>query len=150
MTVSLPSLAARVCNASVPELQQRATCHRSPGTRSTVRRKAPAHRRAGHPRAIEAATLTAVTKQPVELHVISDSTGETAVRLVHALEAQFPGQEFEEIRHPRVETVDDLQLAVNRARGRRAVVVYTLVKPEMREAMRMLCRRAKLHYCDLL
>ncbi len=43
-------------------------------------------------------------KQPVELHVISDSTGETAVRLVHALEAQFPEQEFEEIRHPRVET----------------------------------------------
>jgi regulator of PEP synthase PpsR (kinase-PPPase family) len=50
-------------------------------------------------------------KPPVELHVISDSTGETAVRLVHALEAQFPEQEFEEIRHPRVETVDDLHLA---------------------------------------
>jgi [pyruvate, water dikinase]-phosphate phosphotransferase / [pyruvate, water dikinase] kinase len=86
----------------------------------------------------------------VELHVISDATGETAVRLVHALEAQFPEQEFEEIRHPRVETVDDLALAVNRARGRPAVVVYTLVKPELREAMRALCRRARVHYCDLL
>jgi hypothetical protein len=86
----------------------------------------------------------------VELHVISDSTGETAVRLVHALEAQFPDQEFEEIRHPRVETIDDLMLAVNRARGRPAVVIYTLVKPEMREAMRSLCRRARVHYCDLL
>jgi regulator of PEP synthase PpsR (kinase-PPPase family) len=82
--------------------------------------------------------------------VISDATGETAVRLVHALEAQFPEQEFEEIRHPRVETVDDLALAVNRARGRPAVVVYTLVKPELREAMRALCRRARVHYCDLL
>jgi regulator of PEP synthase PpsR (kinase-PPPase family) len=91
-----------------------------------------------------------VTKLPVELHVVSDSTGETAVRLVHALEAQFPDQEFEEIRHPRVETVDDLRLAVNRAKGRPAVVVYTLVKPELREAMRTLCRAAKLHYCDLL
>ena len=87
---------------------------------------------------------------PVELHVISDSTGETAARLVSALEAQFPDQPFEEIRHPRVETVDDLQLAVNRARGRPAVVVYTLVKPELRDAMRALCRRAKAHYCDLL
>ena len=29
-----------------------------------------------------------MTTQPVELHVISDSTGETATRLVHALEAQ--------------------------------------------------------------
>jgi [pyruvate, water dikinase]-phosphate phosphotransferase / [pyruvate, water dikinase] kinase len=91
-----------------------------------------------------------VTKQPVELHVISDSTGETAVRLVHALEAQFPDQEFEEIRHPRVETGDDLNLALNRAKGRPAVIVYTLVHPELRQAARALCRRYKLHYCDLL
>jgi len=69
---------------------------------------------------------------------------------VQALEAQFPDQEFVEIRHPRVESADDLQLAVNRMRGRPAVVVYTLVQPELREAMRTLCRRARLHYCDLL
>jgi [pyruvate, water dikinase]-phosphate phosphotransferase / [pyruvate, water dikinase] kinase len=87
---------------------------------------------------------------PVELHVVSDATGETAARLVQALEAQFPEQEFVEIRHPRVESADDLQLAVNRMRGRPAVVVYTIVKPELREEMRTLCRRAKLHYCDLL
>jgi regulator of PEP synthase PpsR (kinase-PPPase family) len=35
-------------------------------------------------------------------------------------------------------------------RGRPAVVVYTLVEPELRETMRTLCRNAKLHYCDLL
>jgi regulator of PEP synthase PpsR (kinase-PPPase family) len=87
---------------------------------------------------------------PVELHVISDSTGETAARLVIALEAQFPDQDFEEVRHPRVETVDDLAIAVNRAKGRRAVVVYTIVEPELRDAMRALCRRARVHYCDLL
>jgi hypothetical protein len=87
---------------------------------------------------------------PVELHIISDATGETAQRLVQALEAQFPEQEFVEIRHPRVETVADLQLAVNRMKGRPAVVVYTLVEPELRETMRALCRKAKLHYCDLL
>jgi [pyruvate, water dikinase]-phosphate phosphotransferase / [pyruvate, water dikinase] kinase len=87
---------------------------------------------------------------PVELHVVSDATGETAARLVQALEAQFPEQDFVEIRHPRVENEDDLQLAVNRMKGRAAVVVYTLVEPRMRETMRTLCRRAKLHYCDLL
>jgi len=86
----------------------------------------------------------------VELHMISDSTGETAQRLVQALEAQFPDQEFEEVRHPRVETTADLELAVAQARGRPAVVVYTLVHPEMRDAMRRLCRRARVHYCDLL
>jgi [pyruvate, water dikinase]-phosphate phosphotransferase / [pyruvate, water dikinase] kinase len=86
----------------------------------------------------------------VELHIVSDSTGETAARLVLALEAQFPDQEFEEIRHPRVESVEDLALAVNRARGRPAVMVYTLVQPEYRDAMRSFCRRARVHYCDLL
>jgi len=87
---------------------------------------------------------------PVELHMISDATGETAQRLVQALEAQFPEQEFMEIRHPRVESAVDLQLAVERMKGRPAVVVYTLVEPDLRETMRQLCRKAKLHYCDLL
>jgi [pyruvate, water dikinase]-phosphate phosphotransferase / [pyruvate, water dikinase] kinase len=91
-----------------------------------------------------------MTASPVELHIVSDATGETATRLVAALEAQFPEQPFEEIRHPRVETVDDLRLVVDRAKGRPAVVVYTIVKPELRGAMRDFCRRAKLHYCDIL
>jgi [pyruvate, water dikinase]-phosphate phosphotransferase / [pyruvate, water dikinase] kinase len=88
--------------------------------------------------------------EPVELHVVSDSTGETAARLVLALEAQFPGQPFEVVRHPRVESTEDLQLTVARARGHRAVMVYTLVEPRLRDEMRRLCRRARLHYCDLL
>ena len=88
--------------------------------------------------------------EPVELHVISDSTGETAARLVTALEAQFPETPFVEVRHPRIESEEDLGRAVTRARGRRAVVIYTLVKPEWRDTMRVLCRRARIHYCDLL
>jgi regulator of PEP synthase PpsR (kinase-PPPase family) len=87
---------------------------------------------------------------PVELHIVSDSTGETAARLVLALEAQFPGLAFEEVRHPRVETAEDLELAVIRARGRPAVMVYTLVEPRLRDEMRRLCRRSRVHYCDLL
>jgi regulator of PEP synthase PpsR (kinase-PPPase family) len=86
----------------------------------------------------------------VELHVISDSTGETAARLVLALEAQFPDTEFEVVRHPRVESVDDLQLAVSRAADRPAVIVYTLVDTELRDTMRALCTRDGLHCSDLL
>jgi [pyruvate, water dikinase]-phosphate phosphotransferase / [pyruvate, water dikinase] kinase len=89
-------------------------------------------------------------REIVELHIVSDSTGETATRLVQALEAQFPEQPFEEVRHPRVETIDDLALAINRAKGRPAVVVYTLVDRELRESMRSLCRSSKIHYCDIL
>ena len=88
--------------------------------------------------------------QAVELHVVSDSTGETATRIVHALEAQFPDQPFEEIRHPRIANADEVQLAASRARNRRAVMIYTLVDPHFRDAMRTLCKRYRIHYCDLL
>src|SRR6476469_3248845 len=56
----------------------------------------------------------------VELHIVSDSTGETDAR------------------------------AVLSARGHAAVVIYTLVDPELRDAMRRLCRLSRVHYCDLL
>jgi regulator of PEP synthase PpsR (kinase-PPPase family) len=86
----------------------------------------------------------------VELHVVSDSTGETAAKLAKAVEDQFPDLEFDVVRHPRIMSVDDVQLAAARGRGRRAVFIYTLVDREYREVMRTLCKRYKLHYCDLL
>ena len=89
-------------------------------------------------------------REPVEIHIVSDSTGETAAHVAEAVERQFPEEEFEVVRHPRITSVDDVQLAAARARGRRAVLMYTLVEPEFRDAMRALCRRYKLHYCDLL
>jgi regulator of PEP synthase PpsR (kinase-PPPase family) len=88
--------------------------------------------------------------QPVEIHVVSDATGETATRVVAAVERQFPDIDVDVIRHPRVTNVDEVQLAAVRARGRPAVVVYTLVDPELRAAMRACCKRYRLHYCDLL
>jgi regulator of PEP synthase PpsR (kinase-PPPase family) len=87
---------------------------------------------------------------PVELHVVSDSTGETAARLAGAVEDQFPDLQFDVVRHPRIMSADDIQLSAARARGRRAVMIYTLVDPGFREAMRTLCRRYRIHYCDLL
>jgi [pyruvate, water dikinase]-phosphate phosphotransferase / [pyruvate, water dikinase] kinase len=86
----------------------------------------------------------------VEVHVVSDATGETATRVVQAVEAQFPDQPFVTVRHPRVEKVADLHLALARMQGRRAVVIFTVVEPTLREAMRTLCSEADLVYCDLL
>jgi regulator of PEP synthase PpsR (kinase-PPPase family) len=86
----------------------------------------------------------------VEVHVVSDATGETATRVVAAVEAQFPDQPFVTVRHPRVETVADLHLALARMQGRRAVVIFTVVEPTLREAMRKLCSEGELVYCDLL
>jgi len=86
----------------------------------------------------------------VEIHVVSDATGETATRVVMAVERQFPELEFEVVRHPRVTSADEIQLAAARARGRRAVIVFTLVDSGFRDVMRTVCKRYRLHYCDLL
>jgi regulator of PEP synthase PpsR (kinase-PPPase family) len=97
--------------------------------------------------------VTAEPTEPapaVEIHVVSDATGETATRVVAAVEAQFPDQPFVTVRHPRVETVADLHLALARMQGRSAVVIFTVVEPTLREAMRELCSEADLVYCDLL
>jgi hypothetical protein len=94
-----------------------------------------------------------VTDQPgpvVELHVVSDSTGETATRVVAAVEAQFPDQAFAIVRHPRVETVADCRLALERMKGKAAVLIYTVVEPTLRAAMFQLCTEAEVDYCDLL
>jgi [pyruvate, water dikinase]-phosphate phosphotransferase / [pyruvate, water dikinase] kinase len=86
----------------------------------------------------------------VELHVVSDATGETATRVVAATEAQFPDQPFTTVRHPRAETIADLRLALARMEGRRAVAIFTIVEPTLRSAMRELCDEAAVDYCDLL
>ncbi|HEY3922903.1 MAG TPA: pyruvate, water dikinase regulatory protein [Gaiellaceae bacterium] len=86
----------------------------------------------------------------VELHVVSDSTGETATRVVAAVEAQFPHQAFAIVRHPRVETVADCRLVLERLKGKPVVVIYTLVEPTLRAAMQELCREADVDAYNLL
>jgi len=76
--------------------------------------------------------------EPVELHVVSDSTGETAARVVEAVEAQFPGQEFEVVRHPRITAPEDVHLAASRARG--ASGYFSRSAPQRSAASRMYSR----------
>lgn len=87
---------------------------------------------------------------PVEIHVVSDSTGETAARLGDALKPQFRPEHLTIIRHRRVGIVADVEDVVGQVRGRRAVMLYTLVEPDLRAAMRTLCHRYHISYCDLL
>ena len=45
---------------------------------------------------------------PIEIHLISDSTGDTAARVARAAQTQFSGHRTTVVRHPRVTTVDDV------------------------------------------
>ena len=71
------------------------------------------------------------------------------MRLVLALEAQFPDTEFEVVRHPRVRRSTTCS-SRSRAPRTGAVIVYTLVDTQLRDTMGELCRRDSLHCCDLL
>ena len=97
-------------------------------------------------------TLPAVEDEqtPVELHVVSDATGETAARLVLALEAQFPEQLFAEIRHPRVE-IGRRSAARRRDRMKGRPAVWSTRSSSPSCARRCASSAAaRVHYCDLL
>ena len=66
-------------------------------------------------------------ERAVELHVVSDATGRDGDQgFVAATEAQFPDQPFTTVRHPRAETVADLQLVLARMEGAGArVAIFT-------------------------
>jgi len=68
------------------------------------------------------------------IHVISDSTGETAERVVRSALAQFATGSARIVKHSRVREVADLQAIFRTAEEDGLLVVYTLVNPELRDA----------------
>jgi glycyl-tRNA synthetase len=124
-------------------------------------RRSPAAARGAAVRRIRAAltphghseTMTAMAAPgtPIEIHLISDSTGDTAARVARAAQTQFSGHRTTVVRHPRVTTVDDLVSHYGRVASRSGVVIfYTLVDRTLRGALEELCQRDGMPRCDLL
>src|SRR5690349_20381414 len=87
----------------------------------------------------------------IEIHVISDSTGDTAARVARAAQAQFSAHPTTLIRHPRVTTVGGIAAVFDRIRPAAGVAVfYTLIDRELRRAASDLCERRGIAGCDLL
>ena len=86
----------------------------------------------------------------LEIHIVSDSTGDTAARVARAAQSQFDDMEIELFRHARVKDRDQLASTLAAFAGRRATVFYTLVRPELREAMAELARAHGLVVLDVL
>ena len=51
---------------------------------------------------------------PIEVHIIADSTGDTAARVARAAAAQYVGYDVRIIRHPRQSTAEGLHDAFAR------------------------------------
>ena len=86
----------------------------------------------------------------LEIHIVSDSTGDTAARVARAAQSQFEDFETALIRHARVKSREQLEKALEAAAGRRATVFYTLVDPGLRESMAELSRQHRLVALDVL
>lgn len=92
----------------------------------------------------------------VQVHVIADSSGETAARLSRATQAQFPGAVFTIVRHPRVKdgdallkVFDAISDALRRAPERGIIVLYTLVKSEMAHMVERFCADKQIPSANL-
>jgi regulator of PEP synthase PpsR (kinase-PPPase family) len=86
----------------------------------------------------------------LEIHIVSDSTGDTAARVARAAQSQFDDFQTELIRHARVTTRDALARALEAARGRRAAVFYTLVDPALRDGIIELAHEYRIAVLDVL
>lgn len=89
---------------------------------------------------------------PIEVHIIADSTGDTAARVARAAAAQYVGYDVRIIRHPRQSTVEGLHDAFARMHPDRArtVVFSTVVDEGLRQHVRQLCAERALPHADLL
>jgi regulator of PEP synthase PpsR (kinase-PPPase family) len=90
-------------------------------------------------------------RRPIEIHVISDSTGDTAARVARAAQTQFSAHPTTIIRHPRVLTAAGLSSVFERIKGRSgAAVFFTLVDRDLRDLALEICRTESIASCDLL
>ncbi|HUZ83083.1 MAG TPA: pyruvate, water dikinase regulatory protein [Gaiellales bacterium] len=88
--------------------------------------------------------------EKLEIHIVSDSTGDTAARVARAAQNQFENTRIEMFRHARVKNREQLARAIEGVVGRRATVFYTLVDPDLREAIVEIAHAEALVVHDVL
>ncbi|MEJ7732749.1 MAG: pyruvate, water dikinase regulatory protein [Polyangiaceae bacterium] len=84
------------------------------------------------------------------IDVLSDSTGETAEKVVRAALLQFP-QAGTQIRlHTRVRTKDAARPVLERAAAESALLVFTVVSPELREFVHAMTAELRIESIDVI
>ncbi|MGE5653120.1 MAG: pyruvate, water dikinase regulatory protein [Bacillota bacterium] len=78
--------------------------------------------------------MTVHDRNPI-VYVVSDSIGETAERVVRAAASQFDNSNLEIRRVPYVSDIEIVSQVIEEASGFHAVVTYTMIIPELRQAL---------------
>lgn len=84
------------------------------------------------------------------IDVLSDSTGETAEKVVRAAMLQFPRAPAELRLHPRLRSKDAVRPVLEQAAKDRALVVFTFVGPELREFVHQLTAELHVEALDVI
>jgi regulator of PEP synthase PpsR (kinase-PPPase family) len=79
--------------------------------------------------------------------VVSDATGDTAQRMVRAGLVQFQDAPVQLVRRAHVRTPRQVHAVIHEARGRKAIIIHTLVSDELR---RLMLAEARKHGVDAL
>mgnify|MGYP001572252076 CR=1 FL=1 len=84
------------------------------------------------------------------IFVVSDSTGETAERVVRAALLQFPQQRVRMRLFTRVRDPEAVKDVLEKARQARAMVVFTLVSPDLREYFHEIAAQELIEAIDVI
>lgn len=84
------------------------------------------------------------------IDIVSDSTGETAEKVVRAAMLQFPHSGAHIRMHTRVRTKEAARPVLERAARDNALVVFTVVSPELREYIHAQSYELKIEALDLI
>ena len=88
--------------------------------------------------------------EPRSIDVLSDSTGETAEKVVRAALLQFPESGAQVRLHTRVRTKEAARPVLERAAQERSLVVFTVVSPELREYLHATSHELHVEALDLI
>jgi [pyruvate, water dikinase]-phosphate phosphotransferase / [pyruvate, water dikinase] kinase len=91
-----------------------------------------------------------MTPDPISVHVLSDSLGETGEMVARAVISQFAPDSFRIERLPRVSTPDKLREMVLAHCGIHCIFFYTLVDTALRAEMERMVMNDGVHGVDLL
>lgn len=84
------------------------------------------------------------------IYVVSDSVGETAELVTKAAISQFNGSNIVLKRYPYVEDLRHIDEVISLAVFDKGMIVFTLVKPEMRQHMITKSTEQGIYACDLM
>lgn len=84
------------------------------------------------------------------IYVVSDSLGDTAEKVAIATAEQFREIEYEIVKFPYVTQMDQIENVIDSAKGKNAIVIFTLVIEKLRDHLIELCEENAILCNDIM